>query len=302
MANVKEIQDRMKSIRDTMKITNAMYMISSSKMKRAKKALADTEPYFYGMQSAISRILRHLPDMEHRFFDTRPEKKGAERKIGHIVVTADKGLAGAYNHNVLKIAEDQILEEGRHSLYVLGELGRQYFMKREMEDVTLDVDFRYTVQKPSMHRARMIGLRMVDEFLQGSLDEIHIIYTSMESAVTVETQTLQLLPLRKATFGQDKKTEIPVDVHHEEIMLFPSADAVLDSIIPNYVIGTIYGCLVESYSSEQNARMTAMESSTRNAKEMLRALSIQYNRARQTAITQEITEVIGGARAQKNKH
>lgn len=103
MANAKEIQARMKSIQDTMKITNAMYMISSSKMKRAKQVLADTEPYFYNLQNAVSRILRHMPDVEHVFFDTRPEIPADERKIGCIVVTADKGLAGAYNHNVIKM-------------------------------------------------------------------------------------------------------------------------------------------------------------------------------------------------------
>ena len=106
MANVKEIQDRIKSIQDTMKITNAMYMISSSKMKKAKKALSDTEPYFFEMQSAIRRILRHVPDIEHAFFDERPEIPKKDRKIGHIIVTADKGLAGAYNHNVIKMAEE----------------------------------------------------------------------------------------------------------------------------------------------------------------------------------------------------
>lgn len=108
MANVKEIQDRIKSIQDTMKITNAMYMISSSKMKKAKKALSDTEPYFFEMQSAIRRILRHVPDIEHAFFDERPEIPKKDRKIGHIIVTADKGLAGAYNHNVIKMAEEQL--------------------------------------------------------------------------------------------------------------------------------------------------------------------------------------------------
>lgn len=148
----------------------------------------------------------------------------------------------------------------------------------------------------------MIGLRMVEEYLEGKLDEIHVIYTNMENAVTNETQTLQLLPLKKASFHTELKMGIPADVHHEEIMLVPSADEVLNTIIPNYVVGTIYGCLVESYCSEQNARMTAMDASNRNASEMLKALSIQYNRARQAAITQEITEVIAGAKAQKNKH
>lgn len=302
MANVKEIQDRMKSIRDTMKITNAMYMISSSKMKRAKKALADTEPYFFGMQAAISRILRHMPDIEHKFFDERKEVQGSDRKTGLIVVTADKGLAGAYNHNVIKMTEERLQEEGQYTLYVLGELGRQYFSKKEAENVNVDMDFRFTVQKPTMHRARMIGHKMVDEFLKGNLDEVHIIYTNMENAVSVQTTSLQILPLKKVAFGNGTRVEMPIDVHQEEIMLSPSADAVLDSIVPNYAVGIIYGCLVESYCSEQNARMTAMESSTRNAKEMLKTLEIQFNRARQAAITQEITEVISGAKAQKNKN
>ena len=141
MANVKEIQDRIKSIQDTMKITNAMYMISSSKMKKAKKALSDTEPYFFEMQSAIRRILRHVPDIEHAFFDERPEIPKKDRKIGHIIVTADKGLAGAYNHNVIKMAEEQLQWEGKHSLFVLGELGRQYFSKKTLPDVSVDMDF-----------------------------------------------------------------------------------------------------------------------------------------------------------------
>lgn len=302
MANVKEIQDRMKSIRDTMKITNAMYMISSSKMKRAKKALADTEPYFFGMQAAISRILRHMPDIEHKFFDERKEVQESDRKTGLIVVTADKGLAGAYNHNVIKMTEERLQEEGQYMLYVLGELGRQYFSKKEAKNVNVDMDFRFTVQKPTMHRARMIGHKMVDEFLKGNLDEVHIIYTNMENAVSVQTTSLQILPLKKVAFGNGTWVEMPIDVHQEEIMLSPSADAVLDSIVPNYAVGIIYGCLVESYCSEQNARMTAMESSTRNAKEMLKTLEIQFNRARQAAITQEITEVISGAKAQKNKN
>ena len=154
MANAKEIQARMKSIQDTMKITNAMYMISSSKMKRAKQVLADTEPYFYNLQNAVSRILRHMPDVEHVFFDTRPEIPADERKIGCIVVTADKGLAGAYNHNVIKMTEEMVQEEGHHKLYVLGIVGQQYFRKK---NVDMDEQFHYTVQKPTMHRARVIA-------------------------------------------------------------------------------------------------------------------------------------------------
>ena len=259
-----------------------------------QQVLADTEPYFYNMQNAVSRILRHMPDVDHVFFDTRPHIEIQDRKIGCIVVTADKGLAGAYNHNVIKMTEEMVQEEGHHKLYVLGIVGQQYFRKK---DVDMDEQFHYTVQKPTMHRARVIAREVVEKFLEGDLDEVDIIYTEMENAVTMETKRVQLLPLKKAAFIP----QVPVDVQQEIIHMIPSTKEVLDQVIPNYITGNIYGCLVESYASENNARMTAMQSSTDNAKEMLRDLSIQYNRARQAAITQEITEVIAGAKAQKRK-
>ena len=294
MANIREIQSRINSVKDTMKITNAMYMISSSKMTHAKKKLMDTEPYFYALQGEISRILRHLPELEHHFFDAREKIPAEERKIGSIVVTADKGLAGAYNHNVVKLEEEILEKPGIHKLFVVGELGRHYFAKRGVE---IDTNFQYTVQKPTMHRARVIAREIVEKFLERELDEVDIIYTEMENAVSMETKRVQLLPLKKAAF----MPKLPVDVQQEIIHMVPSTKDVLDQVVPNYITGNIYGCLVESYASENNARMTAMQSSTDNAKEMLRELSIQYNRARQAAITQEITEVIGGARAQKRK-
>ena len=179
MANAKEIQTRMKSIQDTMKITNAMYMISSSKMQKAKKILQDTEPYFYNMQAAIARILRHMPDIQHPFFSERHLVPKDERKVGTIVITGDKGMAGAYNHNVQKMTED-FMEEvpGHHKLYVLGMVGRQCFGKR---DVDMDGGFHYTVQKPTMHRARLITEEIVRAFLERELDEIHIVYTRIIS-------------------------------------------------------------------------------------------------------------------------
>lgn len=295
MANAKEIQTRMRSIEDTMKITNAMYMISSSKMKRAKKILSETEPYFYGMRSAIARVLRHMDDIDHDFFDLRPEIPKEERKIGCIVVTADKGLAGAYNHNVIKMAEEMLKEKGHHKLYVLGVVGRQYFGKK---DVDMDGSFRYTVQKPTMHRSRAITERLVYEYLNRELDEVYIIYTQMLNAVSMETVTEQLLPLQRKTF---QPSQIPIDIHREEIIMSPSAEELMNHMVPNYLTGLIYGCLVEAYASEHNSRMMAMQSSTDSARAMLKDLSIQYNRARQAAITQEITEVISGAKAQKRK-
>ena len=161
MANIREIQSRINSVRDTMKITNAMYMISSSKMTQAKKKLMETEPYFYALQGEISRILRHLPELEHHFFDTREKIPAEERKIGSIVVTADKGLAGAYNHNVVKLEEEILAKPGIHKLFVVGELGRHYFAKRGLE---IDTNFQYTVQKPTMHRARDISGVLLEQF------------------------------------------------------------------------------------------------------------------------------------------
>ena len=295
MANAKEIQNRIKSIQDTMKITNAMYMISSSKMKRAKKILSETTPYFYTLRGEISRILRHVPDVEHPFFDLRQEIPEEKRKIGLIIITGDKGLAGAYNHNVIKKAEELMARPGQYKLFVLGMVGRMYFSKKAVD---MDESFTYTVQKPTLHRARMISDRMLEDFESGELDEVHMIYSELENAVSIETKTVQILPLKKTSFDMSR---LPADLYHEEILMRPSPEIVLSHVIPNFTVGVIYGTLVESYASENNARMMAMEASTNNAKEMLRLLGIEYNRARQAAITQEITEVISGAKAQKRK-
>ncbi len=295
MANIREIQSRINSVKDTMKITNAMYMISSSKMTHARKKLADTEPYFYALQGEISRILRHVPDLEHPFFDMREKIAENERKIGTIVVTADKGLAGAYNHNVIKLAEEILARPGHHKLYIVGELGRHYFAKHGVE---IETNFQYTVQNPTMHRARDISGVLIDEFRHGGLDEIHIVYTRMENSVQADAETIRLLPLERSSFNEMK---MPLNVHREAIALYPSVEAVIKAIVPNYITGMIYGCLVQAYASEHNARMMAMKSATDSAESLIRELSIVYNRARQAAITQEITEVCGGARAQQNR-
>ena len=294
MANTKEIQDRIKSINDTLKITNAMYMISSSKLKKSKKMLADTEPYFFTLQSEMSRILRHIPDVEDIYFKSTEDKPVEERKVGYIVITADKGLAGSYNHNVLKLAEEHLSSYPNHELFVLGELGRHYFEQRGIE---IQKQFHYTVQNPTLNRARNIAEEILELYRNEELDEVYIIYTSMINAIQEETQILQLLPLKKADFD----VQIPVDIPREELALKPSPEAVMDRIVPDYVVGFVYGALVESFSCEQNARMMAMEAASKSAKDMLHELDILYNRARQAAITQEITEVIAGAKSQKRK-
>ncbi len=297
MANTREIQSRMKSIQDTMKITNAMYMISSTKLRKAKKNLEETEPYFYTLQTMVSRIVRHLPEIDNKYFDERKDKPAEERTVGLVVVTADKGLAGAYNHNVLKMAEEQMQKtEGKCKLFVVGELGRQYFGHRGIE---VAEQFHYTAQNPTLHRARIITETILEQFIEEQLDEVYIIYTNMKNSVTTEPEMLRLLPIVGERFiTKDGKD---LSMYQEPLVMNPSPVAVLNNIVPDFVMGYVYGALVESFCSEQNARMMAMEAANKNASAMIHDLSIQYNRVRQAMITQEITEVIAGAKAQKKK-
>lgn len=293
MANTREIQSRMKSIQDTMKITNAMYMISSTKLRKARRDLEETEPYFYSLQDMIARIVRHMPQMEHRYFAAVAEDKMKAR--GYLVITADKGMAGAYNHNVLKLAGEQLEQGEENSLLVVGEVGRQYFHSKK---IPVDEHFLYTAQNPTMRRARIIAAKVLELYESGKADEIFVIYTSMVNAVQTQTNMVRLLPLAKRQFQGGK---IPLDVYQEEFFFKPSPESVMDSIVPDYLAGYIYGALVESYCSEHNARMTAMQAASESAQEMLHSLGVEYNRVRQNAITQEITEVIAGAKAQKKK-
>ena len=293
MGSTKEIQTRMKSIQDTMKITNAMYMISSSKMQKAKRILSDTEPYYYNMQAAISRILRHMPDTEHPFFSIRHKIAEEDRKIGCIVVTGDKGMAGAYNHNILKLAEEHIQNDKNAKLYVIGEIGRHYFQQKK---IPIAHQFHYTIQNPTLSRARNISETLIDAYRTKKVDEIYLIYTSMKNAMTEEAQFMRLLPLERPDF---MIKDIPVDLPMEHIAMKPSPEAVMGQIVPDYIVGYIYSALVEAYASEQNARLMAMQAAADNASAILQELGTLYNRARQAAITQEITEVIAGAKAQK---
>ena len=296
MAGTREIQSRIKSIRDTMKITNAMYMISSTKLRKCRKSLEDTETYFFALQAMIARILRHMPEIENEYFDKRPKKKEEEKVTGLVVITADKGLAGAYNHNVLKLAEEYMAKPTKYKLFVVGELGRQYFMAK---GIPIAENFHYTAQNPTLHRARIICETILEQFKNEELDEVFVIYTSMGSGINTETQTIKLLPMEREEYS-GKASEY-INAHTGDLVMQPSCQAVLNNIVPDCVMGYLYGALVESFCSEQNARMMAMEAANRNATAMIHDLSIQYNRMRQAMITQEITEVVAGAKAQKKK-
>ena len=154
MANAREIQSRMKSIKDTMKITNAMYMVSSSKLQKARRDLKDTEPYFYAIQDSLAKILESAPEAGNEFFDTRDYKITADKTVGYLVITGDKGLAGAYNHNVIKLTEKIAENEEKDMLFVVGQVGKHYFERR---NIPIDINFNYTAQNPTTNRARVIA-------------------------------------------------------------------------------------------------------------------------------------------------
>ena len=290
MASIKEIRTHIKSVEQTLKITNAMYLISSSNLRKARKQLNDVEPYFQKIETTISDILHHSPEIDHRFFDKRPEIPAEKRKVGYIVVTGDKGLAGAYNHNILKLAEHKLEKTPNASLFVVGQVGRSYFQEH---GIPIDVEFLYTAQDPNIGRARDMSELMVELFLKESLDEVYILFTKMVNSFRMEPTVHKLLPLDPDVFPvcEDHSP------YHQHVTYVPSVKAVMDRLVPGYVKGDIFGALVESYCSEQNASMTAMKASSDNARAMLQNLNLSYNRARQAAITQEITEVVGGAQA-----
>ena len=301
MANAHEILNRIKSIRDTMKITKAMYMVSSMKVQKAKKKLAETLPFFDGLQKQIREVLLHFPEMRHLYFDNRieDERELVKRKL-YIVITGDKGMAGPYNLNVIKAAREKFSEDEDYRIYCVGETGRHVFMA---EKLPVSADFRMSSNNPSIHRARVMCEMLTDKYRNEEVDEIHVIYTRMRNSVTSEVRTEQLLPLRTSRFLTDqvKKAAQGEIVDASEMEIFPSPEDVLETLVRNIITGFLYGAMVESQASEESARMMSMKTATDNADAMLAELSRQYNQFRQAAITQEITEIVGGAKALQKK-
>ncbi len=273
-----------------------MYLISSSKLKKARKNLDSMKPYFDKLQETLSDILVHTPEIRQKYFNKRADVPEERRKKGYVVITADKGLCGSYNHNVLRRAEAEIEKNDINNcrLFVLGQVGRMYFTRRNNDSSSflVDSEFLYTTQNPTMYRARDIAELILGKFVDRELDEVYLVYTEMESSGVYTPKTVQLLPFRRIHFGLDKDGNMKKMPKAEFV---PSSRKVMEYLIPNYVKGVIYGAMVESFCCEQQSRMTAMDAATTSARDMIRELSLLYNRARQAAITQEITEVVSGA-------
>ena len=305
MSNMKEIKGHIQSVRDTQKITNAMYLISSNKMRKIKKELDKTKPYFQEVALSIRRIFKTVKNVDSDYFYPAGDSYEIEGTYAYLVITADKGLAGAYNQNVIKEASKLMTKKHDKLLFVVGEYGRRYFNSK---NIPIEKTFLYTAQNPTLARAREISDLLLDLYDNKKISKIYIIFTDYESGVESKVRVMRLLPfnrndfkMSKAELEEEQKSLRGFVWPTGEIEFYPNAREALDNMISSYVTGIIYGALVDSFCSEQNARMNAMDSANRNAEELIEKLTVQYNHTRQAAITQEITEVSAGARAKKKK-
>ncbi len=294
MAGTKEIKDHIGSVRETKKITNAMYLIASTKLRRARRELENTRPYFEALRREIKRIFRTVKDVDSPYFYPGEDEPPLDGPYGCLVITADKGLAGAYNQNAIKEALKLLEQEPDTKLFVVGEYGRRFF---DAHNIPIEHSFLYTAQNPTMARAREISALLLEGFRRNELEKIFVVYTDMESAMSYQARCTRVLPFHRTYFADTD--ELPVKTDFE---FLPDVHTVLDSMIPSYVSGFIYSALIDSFCCEQQARMTAMDNANQNAEKLLGELSLDFNRVRQSAITQEITEVSAGARAQRQKH
>ena len=322
MATTKEIKNRIKSVKDTQKITNAMYLISSTKMTRAKKELDNTRPYFDMLKRQIITMIHMTEDVKSGFFKSSPgffedgpveepmafdmaanvaapddeEEHAPDEIIAYLVITADKGLAGAYNQNVIKEAIRLIDGRKNYKLFVVGEYGRHYFEARGLD---IEETFLHTAQNPSLERAREITSVLIDLYSKKKINKVYIVYTDFKNGLMGgDVISTEILPFDKRDFELDEASEKLLK-ENESMSYLPNVITVLNNIVPSYLMGYIYSALVDSFCSEQSARMSAMDAANNNAEELLTSLNLEYNHVRQSAITQEITEVSAGSRGQK---
>lgn len=286
MYSVIEIKRRIRTIRQTRQITKAMYLIASSKLSRAMEKYRANHVYFEKIRSTLKDIIIHSPEIDHLFFIPR----GNERAT-YLVIAGNKGLCGAYNHNVLHTALSHIQQHGGSvDIFVVGHVARDFFKKKgyKVRDEFLDA-----AENPNFYYSRDMAEYLIDCYSQNKTDELYIVYTHMESTVKQTPRVIKLLPVELSAFF-----DVSLDVNYRaDILYHPSPKAVLDLLIPKYLLGFIYGALIQSFASEQQARMMAMDTATKNADEMIAQLQIKYNQARQAVITNEISEIMGGVAA-----
>ena len=282
---MKEIKTRIKSVESTKQITKAMELVSSSKFRKAKERAESARPYFNTLYNTVQDIAKNTSNSSNVFL-----KERKVNNVCYIVIAGDRGLAGGYNSNILKavIAHNKL---GTGKVITVGKKAKESLSKRGYEVI----DYIESVEKCVYEDANRVAQTAMEAYKNGEVDEVNLVYTEFISALSQEPKIVKLLPVTI----DNTNTEKEVKKGKAAVQYLPSADAVLGYVLPKYVSGSVYGAIAESFASEQAARRTAMESATDNANEMISKLELVYNRARQAAVTQEISEIVGGAAAAK---
>ncbi len=280
---MRDIQRRKSSITSTSQITKAMKLVSTVKLQKTKEKAENSRPYFQYMYNTVTSMLARSGNIDHPYL-----KPGASEKKAVIVITSNRGLAGGYNSNVTKLITASDLKKEDVLLYVIGRKGRETL---ERQGYQVSQDYSDVINAPLFSDAKEIGQKVLEDFTKDRVGEIYLAYTSFKNTVVHEPKLIKLLPVE---FSEQELTqeEARTPMNYE-----PSEEEVLNIIIPKYLTSLLYGALVEAAASENGARMQAMDSATSNAEEMIDKLALQYNRARQGSITQELTEIIAGAEA-----
>ncbi len=279
-ASMKDIKLRIRSVESTMQITKAMELVASSKLRKAKERQERSRPYFTEMRNTLANI-----EASTRDFSSPYQKKREVKKRCLIMIAGDRGLAGGYNSNIIKAVTEKMQGDVPTCILPIGKRAVDFCTRKGIEIVTTEFAEAGSI---SISDCFAISNLVTQGYLSGQFDEVSIIYTQFVSMLTQTPKAEGLLPL-KAEGGQ-KREDLRSLVLYE-----PSPEEVYDAIVPGYIAGMIYGAMCESVASEQGARRTAMDAASKNAAEMIESLSLSYNRARQGAITQEITEIVAGA-------
>jgi F-type H+-transporting ATPase subunit gamma len=290
MANLRDVRLRIRTVEQTLQVTRAMNLISTAKLRKARRTLLDTEPFFVRIQKSMFDILSGATSIDSDFFYN--ENKPKKTRTAIVAITSDKGLAGGYNTNIFKQVNELCEKVENPLLIIVGSIGYRYFS--HTQHIILE-NFSFRSQIPTVEHAGEIADYLISQYLWGMFSDIHVVYTHMYSAIKMRPAEMQIMPLTKEKI-QEELSEI--GSHKRRILkleYLPSTSKVFDELVPQYIKGVIYGALVEAYASEQSSRMTAMDEASKNAEEMLDGLRLSYNRARQAGITQEMSEIIGGA-------
>ena len=286
-AGIKEIKTRINSVNSTKQVTKAMELVASSKMRKAKDRALAARPYFGTMYDTVRDIATNTRGVRNVFLKQREVKNKC-----YIVVAGDRGLAGGYNSNIMKLVLSHMGDK-KEKVMPIGKKANEFFAKRGY-DILKSAE---SVEKCGYEETLAFAQEAMDLYKKGEVDEVYMVYTEFVSPLTQRPKLLKVLPL---AFDKEENKEIKEQsAKGTRVQYLPSAEVVLGHIIPKYVSGIVYDGVIESFASEQAARRTAMSSANDNADEMLSNLELSYNRARQSAVTQEITEIVGGVEALK---